>query len=185
MTLNALDIFAFAVLAVSTVTALIRGFVAELISLCAVILGVFAAILYYDKGTAVLGELGLAPPAAQFVGFLGIFLAALGIGALTIRVVRKILKTLHLRLIDRLLGGLFGLVRGGLINVALFLAMATFQIGNSLLTDSRLAEFFLTSAGLLVALTPQDFREKFGKGSESIYRTWIEQTRRKDGEATE
>ena len=179
--MNVLDILALIVLALSVIAALIKGFFAELISLAAVIAGVILAILFYDVAAAPFEGLGLTSILSQLAGFLGIFLGTIVAGALVVKLFNRLLRALHLKMADRLLGAVFGLVRGGLINVVLFLALATFQVGGGLLATSRLAEFFLTSARLLVVLTPQDFKDRFETGYENVYRLWIEQTRQDHG----
>ena len=65
--------------------------------------------------------------------------------------------------------------------LVIFLALATFQVGGGLLANSKLAEFFLTSARLLVVLTPRDFKDRFETGYGDIYRLWVEETRQDHG----
>lgn len=185
MDLNILDWIALAVVFLSVMTALIKGFFAELISIGSVLAGLVLAVLFHAEAAAVFQSFGLTAMISEFAGFLGIFLGTVIAGSIINRIIKKLLSALHLRLIDRLLGGVFGLIRGWLVNIALFLAMATFQIGGNLLEQSQLAEFFLTSAGLVAQVTPPEFRERFEKEYEKIYQIWLEQTREKDASTAE
>jgi membrane protein required for colicin V production len=180
MQFNVLDILAVLVILTSVITAMIKGFMIELISLGSVIAGVFLAVFFYQDASIFLERLGLTSPASEFLGFLMVFLATLILGLVLTKMMNKLLKALKVKWIDRFLGGLFGLVRGWLINVVIFLAMTVFPIGGNLVSDSRLAEFFLTSASLVLVLTPSEFKEKFEEGYRKVYEIWIEETRQED-----
>jgi len=185
MDLNILDWVALIILLLSVLTALIKGFFAELISLGSVLAGLVLAVFFHTEAATVFQSLGLAPLVSEFVGFLGIFLGVVIAGSILNGIIKKVLSALRLRWIDRLLGGAFGLIRGWLINLALFLAMATFQIGGGLLETSHFAEFFLTSAGVVARVTPPEFRERFEKEYAKIYQIWLEQTREDDASTAE
>jgi membrane protein required for colicin V production len=185
MDLNILDWIALTVLFLSVVTAFVKGFFAELISIGSVLAGLVLAVLFHAEAAAIFQSFGLTAMISEFAGFLGIFLGTLIAGSIINRIIKKLLSALRLRFIDRLLGGVFGLIRGWLVNIAVFLAMATFQIGGSLLEQSQSAEFFLTSAGLVAKATPSEFRQRFEEEYEKIYQIWLEQTREEDASTAE
>lgn len=175
--LNFLDLMALAIVAVSAATALVKGLAAEVISLSSVVVGIFAAAFFYGDSAAVLAGLGLASPLAEFFGFVSLFVLAIVAGALVTRFVDRVLKTFRLKWADRLLGGAFGLVRGWLINVVIFLALTAFPVAGDLLENSKTAEIYLAGAGLLAQATPRELREKFKNGYESLSQIWSEQTK--------
>ncbi len=176
MNLNWLDILALAVLAISVVSAVIKGLVAEIVSLGSVVVGVFLAAFYYPRSSEVLARLGVSAPLDDFLGFVSLLLLAVVAGGVLVRLIDKALKTLRLKWIDRLLGGAFGLVRGFLINVAVFLALAAFPVGSDPLAHSRTAGTFLAGAQLLTRLVPRQLREKFENGYQHFHRQWMEGT---------
>lgn len=115
--LNWVDWALLAVLALSVVIGLLRGLVFELMSLAGWFVAYMAAIWYAPQLAAWLpvGAPGSAlnHSAALVVGFL----AALILWGLLARLVRLLIKATPLTLPDRLLGALFGFVRGLLLLV--------------------------------------------------------------------
>ena len=96
-----------------------RGVVGEVISLIAWGLGIFAAV---EFGAPVGRSLfaGLSDPALRtLAGCVAIFIGVLVAMALLNMVVRSMVKALGLSVSDRILGMLFGLVRGVLICMVL------------------------------------------------------------------
>lgn len=171
--LNYLDILALLILLISVVTAFAKGLFLELISLASVILGIFLAVLFYPDVAGLLGVLGLSVDlAAEFLGFVSIFLGTLLAGAIVSAVVNKVLKQLYLKWIDRFLGAVFGFVRGYLINAVIFLALTAFQMKEDLLVDSKLAEFFLAGARILVIFIPEDLKTQFLEAYEWLATAW-------------
>lgn len=174
--LNVFDVTAFVIIAVSVVTAVVKGLTAELFSLGSVVAGFYLAVFFYREVAILFLRAGLASLFSDFLGFATIFVLALVVGSLSIRLTDRVLRKLHLKWMDRLLGGVFGLLRGWLIAAVIFLAFTAFMVGEDLVAESYFAERFLPSARLLVSLTPAEFEEKFRSGSRKLHQLWIEQT---------
>ena len=174
--LNWLDILVLLLLAVSAIAGFFKGLARELISLGSLMAGFILALLFYPYGARLLQPLGIDAVASGLLGFLAIFLLSIIGGALLIRVIHSALKIMHLRWVDRMLGGLFGLVRGGLINAIIFLVLAAFPISGEFLAKSKTAEFFLTTTGLLLTFSSSDLKQRFESGYERIYRIWLKET---------
>lgn len=173
--LNFLDWMAFAVILFSVVTAFIKGLSVELFSLASVLTGFFLAVFFYADGARFFAAMGMSAALANFLGFTSIFLIVVVVGSVLILLLDRALRKLHVKWMDRLLGALFGLARGWLIAVVIFLAFTAFPVRRDWLQNSQSAEFFLTSAQLAVALTPEEFKAKFQAGYQSLYRFWIQQ----------
>lgn len=173
--LNLLDILALIVVSLSTVAALLRGLSHEVLSLFSVVLALMLAVFFYGNVAEIYVQLGATAPLSDFLSFLSIFLSIMIAGSLIVLVLDRALRTLHLKWLDRLLGGIFGLVRGWLVAAVVFLALATFPIQNDLLRESRLAGFFLTSVRTVLRMAPGDFRDKFDSGYEKLYELWFGQ----------
>lgn len=172
--MNFLDILALAIIAISVFGAISKGMIVELISLGSVILGFFAASFGYDYFDTFF--LGVAkPPKSAFLAFIAIFVVVIVVGSIVGIVVNRMLKTLHLKWLDRILGGAFGLVRGWLVVSIIFLGFAAFSVQRENMAQSRTAGFFLQSARLIVVLVPQELKSRFAEGYHKAYRLWIEQ----------
>ena len=172
-----LDIAAVLIVIVSVATAALKGFTTELISLASVVAGLILAFVFYDRLAAVLVDLGTGESLALLGGFLLIFGGVLALGMVLTKLARKTLNLLYLRLADRLLGGLFGVVRGWLVVAVIFLAMTAFPVTGNLVADSISGEFFLTSAGIVVRFAPEELQERFSNEYHRIYELWLEETR--------
>jgi len=171
--LNYLDILALLILLVSVITAAAKGLMLELISIASVVIGLFIAVMFYSDAAELLGFLGLSVDlAAGFLGFVLIFVGILVVGTVVGALVNKVLKHLHLKLIDRFLGGIFGLLRGYLINAVIFLALTAFKMKQDLLVDSKLAEFFLAGARILVIFVPEDLKTQFQEAYDWLIAAW-------------
>ena len=178
--LNLLDILALIILSLSTVAALLRGLTHEVLSLLSAILAFFLAVFFYDDVARLYVRLGTTSPLSDFLGFLTVFLSTMIAGSFLVMILDRALRTLHLKWLDRFLGGIFGLLRGWLVAAVVFLALATFPIQNDLLEQSQLADFFLSSVRAVVRMAPADFRDKFDSGYEKVYELWFGQTQDKD-----
>lgn len=113
-----------AILALSTVLGLWRGLVFELMSLVGLVVAYVLAQAYSPAVAARLhvGEAGSA--LSQGAGFVATFIAVLLVWALLARVVRMLIRATPLTVLDRLLGGVFGALRGALLLLAIATAVA-------------------------------------------------------------
>ena len=116
-----LDVSFLAVLALSVVVGLVRGFVFELLSLAGWLVAWFGAQWAAPMAAAHI-PIGSAGSALNFAAaFVGCFLLALLAWSLLARLLRMLIHATPLSLADRALGAGFGLVRGAV----LLLAVAT------------------------------------------------------------
>ena len=174
-----LDIVAALIVIVSVANAAHKGLAAELIFLASVVAGLVLAFAFYDRLAALLSDLGASESLALLGGFLLIFAAVAAGGLLIAKLARNTLRLLYLRWTDRLLGAVFGVLRGWLVVAIIFMAMTAFPVTGNLVANSISGEFFLTSAGIVVRFAPQDLQERFSKEYQRIYQLWLEETRQK------
>lgn len=173
--MNFLDVIALVILAVSILTAFLKGFAIELISLAGTVGGLVLAVLFYPNVAQLLVGFQLHPMVADFLGFLSIFLALVIAGSILGGMARKTLKVLKLSWLDRSLGAVFGLLRGCLINIVVFLAFVAFPINNAALEGSKLKDYFLPGAQILSSFAPDDFQQKLLDGLEYLQKDWLEE----------
>jgi membrane protein required for colicin V production len=139
-----------AILGVSCVFSLLRGFVKEALSLAAWICATFVAIAFYER-LAALFERWIETPSLRLVlAFAALFIATLLIGAIVNKLVGTLIAASGLGGVDRLLGMVFGLARGLLIVFAIiiWLPLALPVKSDDWWSRSALIPHFESSEGL-------------------------------------
>jgi len=165
---NWLDWALAAVVLVSTVAALAKGFVRELISLAALVAGLVVAALYYERAAAWFQDLTISHQAAEGIGFLVLFLGVLIVGAVLSSLTRKLIRTAGLQWFDRSLGALFGFLRGLLVDSVLLMVLVAFAIKVDVVQRSVLAPYVTAGARVLVLAMPSELRTQFREGFEKF-----------------
>jgi len=155
-----LDIFFIIIILITLIMGAVKGFLRQVIGLFAVIAGLFLAIEYYHPVSNVVFELIPHRIAANFLGFLFVFIVTLVLGWLIGISVSKVIKG-HVKLLDRVLGGGFGVLKGILICVVIVLALLIFPINKRWLGESQLAPHCLQISKAFVYLFPEGLKEKF------------------------
>ncbi|MDQ6678646.1 MAG: CvpA family protein, partial [Acidobacteriota bacterium] len=110
--MNWLDLTLGAMILISAVAAARKGLSREVIGLAASLLGLLLAVWFYRSAGARLAPYISSEWAASLGGFILIFFGVLILGGILSAVVGRLLKTIGLSMVDRLLGAAFGLVRG-------------------------------------------------------------------------
>jgi len=121
--LTPLDWGLLGVLAISTVVGVWRGLVFELASLLGWVLAWWMAHQYGAWVGQTLPMTGTAPMWREMAGFVIVFVLTLLTCALAARLLRLLVSVTPLTIIDRMLGALFGLVRGLLLLLVLALVI--------------------------------------------------------------
>lgn len=162
--MSGLDWIILGVIALSVLLAAAQGFFFEMFSLGGAVVGYLLAAWQYQnlapwfephvKSAAV------ANAAAFFLIFTGVMLVAGVIG----RVVRWMMKEVGLRLVDRVLGAAFGLLRGAVVVTVAVLAMAAFVPESKVLEQSQLSRYFLVAGRGVSWMAPAEMRQKFDEG---------------------
>jgi len=166
------DLLFAGIVLISIGFALMKGLVREIISLVALIGGFILAVIYYKSVGGMLAEFFRTEAVASLAGFLIIFLGCLLIGAIAAFIVNRFIKAASLKWVDRLLGGIFGLIRGWAIASILVLALIAFPIRDNLISRSVLAPYLLAGARAAVLMVPQDLRNKFDEQYKKVLHSW-------------
>src|SRR5260370_3037443 len=162
--MTVLDYFVIVVLGTSLVFGLVRGIIKASITLVACIVGLAAAGYLYPYVGAAIKPVVSSKLAADFLGFVVIFLAVLIAGMVVSNLLRRALKRVRLGWMDHLLGGAFGLVRGWLICSALYLALTAFPIRLDAVEQARLSPLLLEGTRGIAYLTSPEVRGRFQNG---------------------
>ncbi|MFN3232635.1 MAG: CvpA family protein [Alphaproteobacteria bacterium] len=169
---NILDLIILAVLAISGLIGLARGFVKEVLSLAAWIGAAWVTLTFYDQAKAYVETQLTDPLVISVVAGGGLFIAALVVLMIIAKVLSSgIQKVSLLGPIDRVLGLGFGLLRGALVlGLAYLLTMQLVddsQHEPDWIADSKLLEHVATAASVLEALIPQ----RVGEAQELLERS--------------
>lgn len=165
---NWLDWVLAIIVFLSVITAMRKGFVAELVSLASVIAALLVAALNYKRLAPLLGGITNTREVALGASFIILFVGVLAVGALVSFIGRKLIRTVELQWFDRFLGAAFGLVRGILIDCVMLLIMMTFAIKQRAVQGSTLAPYVTTGSRLLAVVMPSEMRSGFRAGLEKF-----------------
>ncbi len=171
---NWLDWVLAVVVVSSVVAAALKGFVRELISLAAMVVGLLVAALGYQRTAIWFDDLTRSHEVALGVAFLALFVGVLIIGALVSFLARKLIQKVGLQWFDRFLGALFGLVRGVVISCVLLMTMMAFALKSEIVHSSRMAPYVVVGARLIVKVMPGDLRSQFMNGFDKFRRALVE-----------
>ena len=86
----------------------------------------------------------------------------------------RFLKAASLKWVDRLLGGVFGLLRGWAVCSIMVIAVVAFPVHENIMARSFLAPYLLTGARTAVILVPKTLKEKFNQQYQKILQAWSE-----------
>ncbi len=156
--LTGLDWMLLAVLGGSMLLGLWRGLVYEVLSVMGWVVSFFAAQWYAPDVAALLPLQSLSDPLRYATTFVLIFIASLFAWGLLAFVVKKLVEAVGLRPIDRVLGALFGVLRGLILLLA-----ATVVINMTALktsdwwTQSSSAPLLSDALDKIKPLIPQQF----------------------------
>ena len=116
--LSAVDWMLLAVLALSFLLGLWRGIVQEVLSLAGWVAAFYVSQMYAPMAAAWLPMEGSSQMLRNAVGFVVVFVAVLVGTVLVSALIKKLISAVGLGPLDRLLGSLFGLMRGVVILLA-------------------------------------------------------------------
>lgn len=176
--LSVLDWVLIALLAYSTIRALLRGFLLELFSLAGLIAGILLASWNYKIVAASLSRWIAPLSTAEFAAFLLIALGVLILCSITGRLLRSSVSAIGLSLVDRLLGAVFGFGRGCLLCVALMMILAAFRPYSVWSAKSQLAPYFLAGAHGVSFVVPYELEQRIINGAIQLKHNapgWIKQ----------
>jgi membrane protein required for colicin V production len=163
------DWFICAVVLLNVVTAAMQGFFSEALTMAGLIVGYLVAAWKY-RGLAEWLESFLKNPwLAEILGFLIIFFAIVLLFGLAARTARWLMKQSGLSGLDRFLGAILGLLKGGLMVAVILMGMTAFTPTSKLLENSQLAPYFLVVGRAAIWLAPSELRARFDQGLELLH----------------
>lgn len=177
--MNWLDYILAAILLLSTLFAIRKGFVRETAGLIASIAGLVLAFWFYGIPASVLEPFLSSRRLANLLGFLIVFGAVIIVGWLIGALFNRFVKATGLSFFDRFLGGVFGLVRGAAICMALltgYIAWNSHQeqsMAPSAVVNSQIAPVLTEASRIAVSLAPMELKRSFHEGN-----AWLQKARK-------
>lgn len=152
------------VLLISVLSAAAQGFFYELFALAGAVVGYLVAAWEYYRLAAWYMRYVNSAWVADIAGFLTVFLAFALLGGVVGRIARWAVHGVGLRWFDRVLGGLFGAIRGVAVCTVIVMALASFSPTSPYLQNSRIAPFLLVTGRALIWAAPAELRQRFHDG---------------------
>jgi membrane protein required for colicin V production len=165
--MNWLDYVLLAIIVVTAVVGIVKGFIRQVVGLVAVIAGLVLAVVYYEQMAHVFQTLVKNQLVSNFLGFLLIFVIVLVAGAILGHLITKAMVG-PLAFVNRLFGAIFGLVKAVLICGILVFALVSFEVAKPAVETSVLAPACLGVTRAVVNLVPKDLRTRFNESYKRI-----------------
>ncbi|MEE4295746.1 MAG: CvpA family protein [Wenzhouxiangella sp.] len=154
------DIIILAICGISMLVSLFRGFVKEAFSLVVWFLAVYAGLLAAEPFSERLTPWVEVPSVRVIIAFVGVFVTVLVVGGLVNYLLGKLVASTGLSGTDRLVGALFGALRGAaIVLVAVIIARFTPFPEDPWWQKSRLLPEFERLAVLAVQYFPETVQE--------------------------
>ena len=118
-----IDVVILALIALSAILSLFRGFVREAVALATWLVALWVAMAFHEDLAAILSQWISTPSAQKITAFAVLFICVLLLGAIINFLASKLVDKTGLTGTDRLLGIVFGVARGGVI-VAILVLLA-------------------------------------------------------------
>lgn len=158
------------VLFLNVITAAMQGFFSEALTMAGLVVGYIAAAWQYRTVAEWLERFLKNDWLAEILGFLIIFFAVVILFGIAARVARWVMKESGLSGLDRFLGGVLGLLKGGLMVAVILMGMTAFQPASRFLANSQLAPYFLVVGRAAIWLAPSELRARFYQGLDLLHR---------------
>lgn len=163
--INITDLAIIVVLILSGLLALLRGFVAEVLSIVAWVGALAVGVYGYRPAAPIVIDLtGIDGPLGELIAGGVLFIVALIVFMILARLASGALQMAGLGAVDRSLGFLFGLLRGAvLVSVAYLLVLWAEpdpQDHPSWLTEAKSLPLVVAGADMLVTLVPEHLRSQ-------------------------
>ena len=119
--MNWADYAILAILAISSLISLKRGFIKEALSMANWVLAFIIAVTFRDALSSLLVEQIATPSVREMVAFAILFAATLIVGAMVNHLIGELVRMTGLSGTDRFLGVLFGFIRGFIVVMAVLI----------------------------------------------------------------
>jgi membrane protein required for colicin V production len=174
--LNWLDYILILLCALSLAAGVAKGFAKQLIGLAAAVAGFLLALWFYGSAGSFLLPYVSHRRIANFLGFVGILVGVVILGAVIGKLLSMAMKWAGLSWLDRLAGAGFGLIRGLVFAIALVLALLAFTPNPPprSVVRSKLSPYVIDAAHACAYLAPREVREAVADSYSRVKEAWDE-----------
>ncbi|MCZ6578578.1 MAG: CvpA family protein [Gammaproteobacteria bacterium] len=160
--MNWVDLIIIAIIVISALISLVRGFVKESISLASWVVAGFIALRYFTALADLLEPYIESPTIRSGTGFAILFVCSLIVGAVINFMASQLVSKTGLSGTDKSLGVVFGAARGIIIVIMLvLLAGLTPMPSESWWKESTMVEYFASMASWIKDILPDDVASRF------------------------
>lgn len=145
-----------------------QGFFQTAFAIAGLVAGYLLAAWHYPRLAHWIVPHVKLPWMAEVAGFLIIFVVVMVLASFVGRAARWAMRQAGLRGFDRILGGVLGLVRGGLLVAVLLVGTTALAPTAKWLQGSQLAPYFLALGRAAIWLAPSELRIRFYQGLEML-----------------
>jgi membrane protein required for colicin V production len=177
---NLLDVLLVVIVGASVVTGFIAGFARVGIGFIATVCGLLFGFWFYGVPAAWVHKHISSVTASNLLGFFIVFWGFMIAGALIGKLLSKLFKWTGLSWVDKAMGGAFGLVRGGLIAIALVAVLMAFTPKPlpNWMVDSQVLPYAVDASNLAAYLAPRALKDAFEESMHEIRKSWDEQMKK-------
>ena len=178
--MNLLDLVLIIVVGASVVTGFMAGFARVGIGFIAAVSGMLFGFWFYGIPAQWIHRHIHSQTISNLLGFFLVFYAFVMIGLLIGKLLTKLFKWTGLSWVDRLLGGAFGFVRGGLIAVAFIAVLMAFtpKPTPNWMIDSWVLPYAIDASNICAALAPRALKDSFRESMDEIRKAWDDQLKK-------
>lgn len=174
--MNVLDLIIGIVLILFGLSGLRRGLIIEAFNLASYIIGVYGAMYFSETVSRWLSDaINVSPEYLTLIAFILTFIVFVIIIRHLARMISNLVEAIHLGFIDKIVGFIFGIVKGALIVSLLIMALNVFGgndiIDKDLKNDSILYTSTENIANILYnnqELVKESMKNNFNKGKDII-----------------
>jgi membrane protein required for colicin V production len=160
--MNWADIAILTIIGLSALISLFRGFVREVLSLVAWVVAFWIAFTFTNRTSGLLIDYVSIPTARYVIAFIALLVFSLLLTGVVNHLIGKLIDKTGLSGTDRMLGVLFGLVRGvAVVGVIVFLAGLTPVPRDPWWRESTLMGHFQDLALVAISFLPPDLVKHF------------------------
>jgi membrane protein required for colicin V production len=163
------DILLLAVAAIATILGLLKGLARELIGVAAALAGLILAANYYPNLSHILRDLITPRQARDFISFGIIFVVLLLLGFMVGRMISGRMSGAF-KFLDRLLGAVFGFLKGAFFCGVIVLALTVFPSDKDVIVRSRLAPAALRITQAVIRVVPKELKDRFVESYNRVVR---------------
>ena len=167
--MNWLDYVLLGILVLSVSAGFMKGLVREVFSLGGVVLGVLFALMFSGQVQPWLEQWIPSPSAAYAAALVAIFVATMIAADLISRLISNALKLVKLNFVNRILGGVFGILRAVLIAMVVVLGAQLFlEPGHPVLSESKTVPVLGEISAAIAPLLPEEVRDALDEQLEKL-----------------